>query len=429
MFKLPCFSKALLLGLCFSFLLLPLTAQKWKKGFDKSEKFYLKGDYKLAKETNHLLKVKSRRVLGVQNKMLASAHFKDAKYFAAAGYIKEYRKIIWRGLNTSKGINGKNDVAYAIAALEGTDILIENGDYLNAELLLKEIKAILSKRNSLSKKYSQAIEVQMAKIYTGQGFYEKALKLLPSNKTFMLSQLEEKESYYDEKIEKILKRDLSTVESTQRKRDYATFLSSIGNIYRKQKELEKSQTALATASSWIRTNLSESDISFIKNEHLILLAAKESPSIKDYENLLSLAKKSLRPNHQEIVKITDELLKLCTETQNIKKYKKLKKDREKLIASYYGKTSIYDFSGKLLDLYANPTKLTVEEIGNLSMFLLASNEALPKLHEKRIELLTFIHKKSVGEEKVNIAKEILKISEALFGKESPKYQSAISSLK
>ena len=172
------FSKALLLGLCFSFFLLPLSAQKWKKDFDKSEKLYLKGDYKLAKETNHLLKVKSRRILGVQNKMLASAHFKDAKYFAAAGYIKEYRKLIWRGLNTAKGINGKNDVGYAIAALEGTDILIENGDYLNAQLLLKEIKDILRKRNSLSKKYVQTIEVQTAKQEIGGGKWPNTIFIM-----------------------------------------------------------------------------------------------------------------------------------------------------------------------------------------------------------------------------------------------------------
>lgn len=420
MFKTLNFSKALLLGLSFSFFLLPLSAQKWKKDFDKSEKFYLKGDYKLAKETNHLLKVKSRRILGVQNKMLASAHFKDAKYFAAAGYIKEYRKIVWRGLNTSKGINGKNDMAYAIAALEGTDILIENGDYLNAELLLKEIKEILSKRNSLSKKYSQAIEVQKAKIYAGQGFYEKALTLLKSNKEFMLSRLDDKESYYDEKTEKILKRDLSAVESTQRKRDYANYLSLIGNVYRQQKELEKSKTVFFTAGNWIKNNLSENDNSFIRNEHLLLLATKDKPSIKSYEKLLSLANKALRPNHQEVINITDELLKLCAETQNIKKYKKLKKDRDKLVASYYGKTSIYDFNGKMLDLYANPTKLTDEEINNLSVFLLASNEALPQLHEKRIELLEFIHQNSVGEEKENYAKGILKIKEALYGKASPK---------
>lgn len=426
MFKIINLSKSILFGLFFSFLFLPLSAQKWKKDFDKSEKFYLKGDYKLAKETNHLLKVKSRRILGVQNKMLASAHFKDAKYFAGAGYIKEYRKIIWRGLNTSKGINGKNDMAYAIAALEGTAILIENGDYLNAKLLLNEIKEILSKRNSLSKKYSQAIEVQMAKIYAGQGFYEKALKLLKSNKKFMLSRLEDKESYYDEKTEKILKRDLSTVESAQKKRDYATYLSLIGSVYLQQKELEKSKTALTAAGRWIKTNLSESDISFIKNEHLLLLATKEKPSIKDYEKLLSLANKPLRPNHQEVINITDELLKLCTETQNIKKYKKLKKDRDKLVASYYGKTSIYDFNGKMLDLYANPTKLTDEEVNNLSLFLLASNDALPKLHEKRIALLTFIHKKSTGEEKANYAKGILKIKEALYGNNSPKYQAALS---
>ena len=420
MFKTLYFSKVLLLGLCFSFFLLPLSAQKWKKDFDQSEKFYLKGDYKLAKETNHLLKVKSRRILGVQNKMLASAHFKDAKYFVAAGYIKEYRKLIWRGLNTAKGINGKNDVAYAIAALEGTAILIENGDYLNAKLLLKEIKDILSKRNSLSKKYSQAIEVQISKIYAGKGFYEKALKLLTSNKKFMLSRLDDKESYYDEKTEKILKRDLSVVESTQRKRDYANYLSLIGNIYLQQKKLEKAKTALATAGSWIKTNLSEGDISFIKNEHLILLSTKENPSIKDYEKLLSLANKSLRPNHQEVVNITDRLLKLCAENHNIKKYKKLKKDRDKLVASYYGKTSLYDFNGKMLDLYANPTKLTDEEINNLSVFLLASNEALPQLHEKRIELLTFILKNSVGEEKATITEGILRIKEALYGKGSPK---------
>ena len=426
MFKTLNFSKRILFGLCFSFLFLPLYAQKWKKDFDKSEKFYLKGDYKLAKETNHLLKVKSRRILGVQNKMLASAHFKDAKYFAAAGYIKEYRKIIWRGLNTSKGINGKNDMAYAIAALEGTDILIENGDYLNAELLLKEIKDILSKRNSLSKKYSQAIEVQIAKIYAGQGFYEKALKLLASNKKFMLSRLDDKESYYDEKTEKILKRDLSAVESTQRKRDYANYLSLIGSIHLQQKNLSQAKKALATAGGWIKNNLSESDISFIKNEHLLLLATKDKPSIKNYEKLLSLANKSLRPNHQEVINITDDLLKLCAKAKSIKKYKKLKKDRDKIVANYYGKTSIYDFNGKLLDLYANPTKLTDEEINNLSVFLLASNEALPQLHEKRIDLLTFIDRNVAREDKTSHAKEILKITKALYGLDSPKYQTAVS---
>lgn len=388
----------------------------------------MEGDYKLAREQNHNLKIKIKTRLGPQNAYTALAHFKDAKYHAAAGYINAYRRLISRGLSIALGATGRNNLDYARIALESIGIIIKYGDYAQAELLLNQINEILVATNHKDPKLENKMQYLQAQVYAAQGHYEKSLDILIKLRDYMADltiATEVKDNFVS--VNKDKPRRLGAFEIKQNKRSYAEYLGLAGKLYVKTNQPDRADSAFNVAKVWITNNLSKKDYSMIQYEFEQIKIKQESgPADLDMaglDNLIKRAEESINKNHEMVLDMKYALLEWYQQKNKSVKYNVLKTHLTNINEKYYDKKNINPVRLALIEIKEpNDTITDVDRIDKAKN-LLTSSGSVPEFHQLRIKILQFLYDKSkeIGSqtESEEYQKQIEGIKRALYGENSP----------
>ncbi|MDN5200737.1 CHAT domain-containing protein [Fulvivirgaceae bacterium BMA10] len=418
-----------ILTICLVFPSTELYSQNWEAKFNKIERLYRKGNYKIALEQNKILKAKSQKKLGKQNKLLPKLHFNDSRIHAGAGYMYAYKEAVIRGLKAAEAAFIGNKAAYVVAALEGAEILIENQDYLDALPVLKEARKMLIDQNSLTESLEGEINYKLGKIYAAQGFYNKALEVFNEQKHRMLVRTSSFETFVEIKNPKVPLKKLSKLEAKRRKQAYADYLTTTADVYRKQGNFQKADSAYEHAARWITKNLSRDDIAYADNlfrkAQMMEEKGDERASVKQFEKALVVALRKYDPNHSAVMVMTEKLLKKYRLNGINGKFRSLREQFKSTINEYYDEKSIHYIGNTTVDFYTRLSEKSTEDLEKEVLKLMENKAAYPKNHYKRIEILQFLYKTSLAHLKVSVAEkylnDILEIQKERYGSYSVEY--------
>ena len=424
----------LLISLFFSCISGSLSAQKkWEKHFLKNDRHYEKGSYKKARKSNRKLMRKSEKKLGPENSILARAYFKEAKYYAGAGYMNQYRKSMEAGLDIAATVYDESQTAYALALFEPVEIYTRYGDFLEAEVLLARCNGLLTSADSLSPSLEKKIKLSMAGIHAGQGFYVKALDALEEMHPFMLNKIQPKTTRYtDKKTNETKTRKLSSAEQKKLYEQYGRYLNLKAETYKRWGNLEKADSILSFAKSWIGKNLSKSHASYSKNLLLKGSIHKElgnyKECIRQYEKAYALITRKYRKSHQQVIATQEQLLRIYLEQGKKNKYQTVVSELKKNVNRYYNRKSVHHSVDELAKLSTPLDKGNIEFLTKRAHKLTGHKSSIPEQSEKRVAVLNFLyltslinHQYQQGQQYLT---EILTIKKALFGQHSPVYHLA-----
>ena len=408
---------------------IPFTyGQEWSKKFVKQDMLYMQGDYKLAREQNHNLKIKIKTKLGPQSAYTALAQFKDAKYHAGAGYINAYRRSIYRGFSIALGATGRNNLDYARIALEGIGVLVKYGDYAQAEVLLNQITKILIDYNNKNLKLEHKKDYLLAQVYAGQQRYQESLDMIIKLRDHMadlIIESETKDNFIS--VDKNKSRSLSPFERKQNKRSYANYLRLAGKIYARTNQPTKADSAFHVAKVWITNNLSKKDYSMIQYEFQQIKMSESSDSsdtgMERLDNLIKQAEGIMNKNHELVLDMKYTLLNWYQEKDKLAKYNSLKAHLANINEKYYDEKNInLDRLAFIVLKEKNDAKTDLDRI-NAAKDLLKSSGALPEFHKLRVEILQFLLSKSKEAGLQTKSEEYLKqvedVKKGLYGENSP----------
>lgn len=418
----------LTLLIMFVFALPAAFGQHWSKKFVKQDILYMKGDYKLAREQNHNLKIKIKTTLGPQNAYTALAQFKDAKYHAGAGYFNAYRRSIYRGFSIAQGTTGRNNPDYARIVLEGITVLVKYGDYAQAEVLLNQVSQILTDYNNKDVNLEHKKDYLLAQVYAGQGRYRESLDLFIKVRDYMADlniATEVQDNFIS--VDKHKSRKLSAFEIKQNKRSYASYLHLTGKLYTKTNQPAKADSAFNVARVWISNNLSGKDYSMLQYEfqQIKMNAASDSSenSIARLDQLIKRAEGSLNKNQELVLDMKYTLLEWYQKKNKSGKYNSLKAHLANINEKYYDKKNINQDRLAFIVLKEKGETKTDPDRINAAKSLLKGSASLPEFHELRIEILQFLLAKSkeggLQAESEHYLLQIEAVKKGLYGENAP----------
>ncbi len=375
-------------------------AQNWTERFDRMDELYIKGNYKLARELNHNLQIRIKSKLGPQSAYAAMAYFKQGQYFAAAGYIKEYRKSMNHGFGIARGSSGRNKIDYARICLLGIEGLIRYGDYHMADSLLDQIEEILVTFKNRDQQLEYQKDYFQGMVFEAQGDYKNALSKFEGIDNFMLDQTRQsdfKEQFLSNSLNKYWK--FTSFEIKQLERQYANFLTHKATTYWQYGDTIKATEYFTIAKTWIGENISKNDPSYVQNEYLWLTmkrrATPEMDAIEPLEKLIEKFDGSVEKNHDLLLTMRYDLLETLIEKEKILPYKLLKEKLEEINEKYYDDTNIHPDLLVLIS-WKEPTE-HLSPLGRISgaKKILISSKSMPKVHMSRINVLEFLKSNAI----------------------------------
>ena len=419
---------SLVFFIVFAFTLTPAFGQQWSKKFVSQDMLYMKGDYKLAKQKNHNLKIKIKTTLGPQNAYTALAQFKDAKYHAGAGYINNYKRLIQTGFGVARGATGRNNIDYARITTEGIEVMVKYGDYAGAEILLNQVDTILADYNNKDERLERKKNYLRAQVYAGQGRYQEALDMLINLQDHMADltiETETKDNFIPANKNK--SRKLSTFEKKQNKRSYANYLRLAGKLYAATNQAGKADSAFNVAKVWIANNLSSKDYSALQYEFQQIKMSESydlaNPPGAKLEKLIEHAEQSLNRNHELVLDMKFMLLEWYQKNNHSKKYSSLKAHLAGINERYYDDKNINLVRLAFITLQEkSETKTDLDKIGAAKK-LLNNAGSLPEFHQLRVDILQFLLSKSrkagLQTESEQYLKQVKAVKKGLYGEKSP----------
>ncbi len=418
----------LIVGLMFFDVKL-INAQNWVKKFARQDRLADKGDYKLARELNHNLKIHLKTTLGLQNPYNALAHFKDARYFAGAGYFNAYRRAISSGFSAARGVTGRNNLDYAKIALEGIEVMTTYGDFAQAEIAINEIETIFDDFKTKNQNLLNKKDLLKAYVLAGQGHTQKSLAIFEKLQDYALS-LTKQNSIPDfyARINQGKMRDLLPSEKEDNKRKYVDYLLNYVNALDQHKQNSEADSLLDYGQQWVSSNLGNNDKSSLKLKYSQFL--RQYPSDTNQlaiTGLAKLAKKAKGPvnkNHELALTMNYQLLSLYQMHGKTKKYEALKEKLEKINAKYYDNKNIHPYELSLVVLNEEIPDADPELLYKGASKLLSEAKAIPDFHQLRVKYLEFLKKKATAlnfeDEAKAYGQKITQIEKGIYGEDSPK---------
>ncbi len=404
-------------------------AQNWVKKFARFDKLADKGDYKLARELNHNLKIRLRTKLGLQNPYNALAHFKDAKYFAGAGYFNAYRRSINSGFSSARGVTGRNNLDYAKIALVGIAVMVNYEDFAKAATVIKEIETIFEDFNTKNQHLLNQKDLLKAYILAGQGHTKEALTLLNDLEDYVnaIAKQEYMPDFYS-RVNQGKMRDLLSYEKKVNKRKYVDYLLNYAEALSQSGQNAKADSLLNYSEKWASANIGGKDQSTIwvkyKQFQRVYPADTNQEAIPKLTRLTKQARSGVNKNHELALTLNYHLLTMYQTHGKRKKYKSLKEDLAKINTKYYDDKNIHPYELSLVALNEEVPDIDPELLYKGATKLLADAKAIPDFHNLRVRYLEFLHQKAealnLEAEAAAYKKEIAVIEKAIYGENSPK---------
>ena len=400
---------------------------KFDKALKKAETAYEAGDYKNALSALEKFKKKTFGKLGNQNPYTATYYMLLAKYSLAAGMVADIEPNVQASLTAAAAIHSENSQKYGQLLMDAAALYLQNGSYKTVREYLAKAKKTLEGGKFMTPPLQARWNVITAEALSGQGFYNEALESLWRAKIFYGTHTAKQESFVDDKGN-LKSRKLTDEEILQRSNDYANVLTLIGTTYGQQGNLRNADDTLALASQWIKKNLGQTSLAYIRNQFYNASILEENGNVelpKDlaYSNLLDLLKADHHASHALGIEIYGQYLKQLLRDDNTSRYLNTKLEFEKLVKANFKKGSIYYVLSQTAEL---DSKLSNDKTKNLERdanLLITSSSVIPHNSLTTVVVLRFLYDLAVREkEYVNAEKylnEIVDIKTNLDGDEAP----------
>ena len=406
---------------------------KWDKAIGKADAYYEIGDYEKANKTLTKFNKKALKKLGSDHEYLARVYMNEARYQLAWGLLGDFSTSIDKSLTVSRDKYGPNSPENVKYLLEAAEAYTMYGDYVKAKSYLEVAESSLKQNEKKFENLESKLKLMTAKVYSGQGFYNKAEKYIDEVDDYFSGRAVDRESTVDPTSGKLKTRRLSEDEVNDRMGDYAALRTLRASNYGDQGNIKKADPEFAKAGNWIKKNLGTKHLLYIQNNYLWgkMLEANGVTDLTDnikqasFEKALSLIKKDYTTSHYLSFDIFESLLKNYLKRDERAKYRGARAEYEKNIKRYFKKNSIHYVTLKTIEF---STKLSKENTINLQSKagnLLANTNSIPKFHSKRIEILDLLIDIAVAEKDYRNAEGYLtqkvEINKQLYGEKSPLY--------
>jgi len=400
---------------------------KYDKGLLKAEDAYKKGDYATARKNLEKVRKKINSKLGIQNQYTAGMFLSLAKYDLASGMPLDFETNLQNALTSSKTLNSENSEKYGSLLIDAAALYNQNGSYRVAKDYLNNAKKILEAGSFYKDPLKARWDLIQGETLAGQGFYNESLALFKSRSAYFAGRGVKSETIPDGKGG-LTSRKIPEAELEQRLEDYSRLITDIATTYGKQGAQVSSDSAFSFATSWIKKNVGDHSIAYIRNQFYFANMLKEY-GVEDlqknaeYDRTLQILKAFFKPTHYLGIQIYEEYLKELLLSDNTARYYNTKLEYEKMINKEFPAKSIYQARLKAVEF---DKKLNSDKTKNLETNannLLSNTTSLPRNNILTTEILDFLVAVSIQDKSyANVEgylKQIIDIKTELFGIDAP----------
>jgi CHAT domain-containing protein len=422
--------KRTLLIVCTCFLIASHNTQaqsKYDVTLKKIEAIYETGDYAKAITQLQSFKNKSSKKLGKQNKYTPIYYHNNAKYHLASGYISEFEANLYASINASIAVNTENSKEHFLILIGAADLYNMNGNFLEARKYLSNAQKLIESGayvTDLDKAYYNTV---LGETYTGQGYFNEAIELLKEQEKFFVGRAVKQETTTDNKGNlKSVK--LSDEQIAQRFNQYARVLTSFANAYGKQGNLKSADSLFGYAASWIKKNLGETNIAYVKNQFLnanILIenGGEQLPKGLEYDRTLATLKVNHKSTHYLAMGIFEETIKQLQKEDRQSALFNTKLEYEKMINKNYKPNSIYRVRLKAVEFDARLDKNKTQTLEADANKLISNTTTLPRNNLVTANVSEFLYGLALYKKNyVNAERyltDIIEIKSNLYGSDAP----------
>ena len=405
---------------------------KWDKTLAKADAYYTTGDYGKATKTLDKFYKKVVKKLGAENEYMPRFYLYQAKTSLAAGHLYEFDEFINTSLKLSEKKYGASSVEHAKTQLEAAWQYVLFGNFIIAEDYVLKAKNTLESSDKMDDNLNAKIQLTTAEVYSGQGYYNKALAYITEIETYFAGRAVDRETLVDEsgKLKTIR---LSPVETEDRLGDYATLLTLRASTLGKQGDIQQADVEFNKASNWIKRNLSPAHILYVDNNYQWgkmleangILDLTKDVKEASFEKSLTLLQKNHTSSHYLAFEIYESLLRNYLLRDEGAKYRGTRAEYQKIIKKYFKKSSIHYVTLNTIEFNASLDKLKTANLQAKAGSVLSNTSSIPNFHKKRVEIFSFLYDVALAERDYKSAEEylneILKIKSGLYGDKSPEY--------
>ncbi len=402
---------------------------KYDKMLKKAETAYEAGSYESAMSALEKFKKKATKKLGAQNGYIPTYYLLFAKYNLASGMVIDFESNLKTAETSSVSIHQENSLKNGVLLLDAADLHIQSGTYRVAKQYLERSRKVLETGSFITEPLKARLDLSMAEVLIGQGFYNEALGLLSERDRYFAGRAIKQESFVDDKGN-LKSRRLPEEEMIERYSDYARLLTNISNAFRGKGNFLSADSAFASSSTWIDKNLGESKIPFIRNQfywsNLIVeggLEADQSfPRGLGYDRALNNLKIAHKPSHYLAIEIYEQFLKRLLLEGNSSRFSNTKLEFEKMINKNFPGSSIYNVRLKAVEF---DSRLSKDKTRNLETDAkkVINSKGLPRNNITTAEISDFLFELSQENKNYKNSevylKDIIEIKSELLGEEAP----------
>jgi len=407
--------------------------KKFDKSLKKVDKYYAEGNFLKASSSLAKLRKSIIAKLGQKSTYAPGLYIREARINLASGLLKDFDKTLNDALLSSTSIFGDNSTHYASTLIDVAAIYNEYGNYRISREYVDRARDVLTKTNQLTDLLKTRIGLVEAEAMTGQGFCNEAIFLLRGMESHFAGRAVEKETIVEGSSIKTIR--VPFEELAPRYSDYAKLLTLISNAYGKKGNLLSADSAFKATQTWIKKNqrfMGETTLTLVQNnflyaQMLVDNGNEERERELQYDNILSDFKKRSSPTHTLGHDIYLAYLHQLLEDGNKNKYLNVKQEYEKLIDSYFERSSLIHINLRAVEF---DSKLERDKTKDLEQDALAvvQGKLVPKNYRTTERIYNFLFDISQKQKKYESAEkyltEVTEIRKELYGETSPEYHLA-----
>jgi CHAT domain-containing protein len=406
-----------------------LMAQKWDKMLVKINTTYETGDYIKTKKYLTKLKKKATKKLGKENKYVVEFYLLSARNNLAQGMLSDFTDNSDKAIQLSTKVYTESSEEHVQILNRVSALLIQNGDMLKALKYAEQAQEKLDKLEA-SERLKALTQLNISKVYSGMGYYVKAIDFIEKKNDYFLSRAVTRESYVDPKTGKLKSRKIPPQEVNQRLDEYAQLLNLRANTSRLMGDFIKADTQFEFASDWIDNNLGKSNIRYIENQlrhgNMLSENGTNAKVTREYfETALSKLKRDHSEAHYLGLQIYESLLTNYLVHNDNARFKNLKSEYERVIKKYFDKKSLVYIRLQTIDYNQRLDKNKPKGIESSCLGLLSNFDKIPAVHKERIKLYEFAYRAALQKKAYKNAEsyltKALEQKDALYGPEAPEY--------
>jgi CHAT domain-containing protein/tetratricopeptide (TPR) repeat protein len=389
--------------------------KKFNKYLEKAEKNFEKNKFEKAIKFTHKLEDKSQKKLGPENRFVAVAKLKRAKYNWALGKFNNFYQLNSEALAISEKINGKESIGHGLNLLDATNNMMLYGNFLKANDFIEQVLPIFSESSAADELYLADLYLKKAEILLALGDYNEALNII-----------NDKESFYLQRSLKSKSEKLSNDEEEARYEDVARWITLKSNALRLRGEFLRSDSAFVFGENWIKDKLGKRSKYF--TDHLFYFAqmleengTNELPA-SYFKDAYIYSLSALGDIHPFTLRNLEKLVINSINDGNSGKASAYYKDLEKILKANFDKSSTHFVKLASISFESDLRQGKVKKIESQAKKLLADANILPIDHPDRITIYNTLVKvagaRNDYEDVQTYLETIIDIKSKLYGENS-----------